>query len=391
MNAATDLLELLAGRSAGIAEDRDWRVLLELADRTLTTPALRHSPGLPLWLRQEVEARIAKNVFRRARLIETYQQAAEALRKAGIDSVLLKGFTHEIDAAWDPALRTQCDIDLLCPAEAGEPAQAALLACGFQFHDGSELSDNHRRPMLKPHQWSWKGDYFDPELPVSVELHHTIWSQQRDRVRTPGTEAFWDRRETMHAGGLEVPAFRDADRLGTAALHLLRHVLRNNVRPLHAFELARMLQRRSADHAFWQRWSQHPAELQWLQSIAFQLAALWFHAEMPEPAKAAFAQLPARIHSWFDEFAYAPILGLTHPNKDALWLHLALLPRFWDRAIVARRKLLPGRLPASQQATGSYLGHVATRGRYHALALARALWTGSRSAAQRSTASHTSD
>ncbi|MEP6963557.1 MAG: nucleotidyltransferase family protein, partial [Acidobacteriota bacterium] len=215
-----DLLELIAGRPVA-RDEAGWRELLVVADRTLSTPLLRDAPGLPAWFRDGVEQRIAKNVRRRARLIETYCDASDALRAAGIELVLLKGFTHEADAGWDPALRVQCDIDLLCEAATLPAAERALYAGGFQFHQGSELSDNHGLPLLKPHQWQWNGDYFDPDLPVSVELHHTLWDFERDRISTPGVEDFWNRREILTVTDMRVPAFQDADRLATAALHLL--------------------------------------------------------------------------------------------------------------------------------------------------------------------------
>ena len=78
-------------------------------------------------------------------------------------------------------------------------------------------------------------------------------------------------------------------------------------------------------------------------------------------------------------------MNLVEPNKDVLWLHLALLPRRIDRFAVAIRKLVPMHLPRREERWG--------RIRYHAVALARALLTGSRRRrpAAASTASHTSD
>jgi hypothetical protein len=382
------VIELLYGRIPN--SDAEWRELLALADRTLCTPLLRSTPGLPAWFMDEIEARIARNRLRRAALLETYASAARALEEAHIDFVLIKGFTHEVDANADPALRTQGDIDLLCSPEDLARAERALQANGFQFHPGSELSDNHVRPLLKPHTWQWHGDYFDPAQPVPVELHHSFWSPRRDRIQTPGVETFWSRRESMPAAGLRVPAFCDVDRLAVAALHLLRHVLRNNARLGHAWELQRILQ--AKDAAFWDRWRQfHPAPLRSLQVLAFRFVCAWFGGTLhPIPQQDWEAQ-PTRVKAWFQRFEFAPVENLTRPNKAVLWLHLELLPRFTDRWAVARRRLLPMRLPGTEEALGSYWGHIARRGWYHALALARALGTGDRPSAARSKASHTSD
>ena len=369
-------------------DGRGWLEVLRIADRTLSTPLLRDRSGLPDWVREEVEARIDKVAQRRGRLLETYADAARALERGGVEFVLLKGFTHEADAGVDPGMRAQGDIDLLCHPRDIPAGHAALIAGGFYAHGGRELSDNHGRPFLKPHSWQWHGDYFDPTQPVPVELHHTIWSAARDRIGTPGTDAFWDRREWMETAGLRVPVFCGADRVGTAALHLLRHVLHDNLRPGHAWELAAMLGRRFGGERLWDEWTAlHSARLRRLQSVAFQFATLWFGGQMPPAALPDWDALPDRVHAWFATFALSPLESLTQPNKDVLWLHLALLVRLTDRIAVARQRLLPLRLPAAEEATGSYLEHVAKRGRYHALTLAGALWR----ATVRSKTPHTSD
>lgn len=388
------LLELIAGRLPGQElDDKAWRELLMVTDRTLCTPLLRGTPGAPAWFHDEIASRIAKNSLRRAALIETYRDAAHALEQAGVEYVLIKGFTHEVDASLEPSLRAQGDIDLLCQPRDLDAAQDALRKHGFEFHAGAELSDNHGRPLLKPHSWRWQGDYFDPTQPVPVEMHHTIWSAGRDRIPTPGVEEFWDRREWMDAAGFRVPAFCDVDRLGVAALHVLRHVLRNNVRLGHVWELARMLEIREHDTLFWEKWHRlHPAPLRQLESIAFRFAFLWFVKKMPPALSDDWAAMPSRVQEWFSKCAFSPAENLVQPNKDVVWLHLALLPSFVDRWSVARRRLLPLHVPgAIEAAGGSYLGHIGARGRYHALALVRALWTGARSSTTRSKAPHTSD
>jgi hypothetical protein len=388
----TVFLDLMSGCPAREnLDDRGWRHLLKVADRALCTPLLLDAPGLPAWVRSEVSARVAKITERRAQLIGTYRDAAGALELAGIEFVLLKGFTHEVDAGMEPTSRAQGDVDLLCRPRDVKAAEEALRNHGFEFHAGAELSDNHGRPLLKPHAWQWRGDYFDPAQPVPVELHHSIWNARMDRIPTPGVEGFWERREWMEAAGLRLPVFCDIDRLGVAALHLLRHVLGSNVRPGHAWELARMLERRRHDASFWRRWEQlHPAELRRLEVLAFGFVTTWFAMEMPPILQAQWRALPAPVRDWFAKFALSPMENLMQPNKDVVWLHLALLPKFADRWVVARRRLLPLRWPGANEVTkGSYLSHVARRGRYHALALVRTLW--SLVSTTRSKASQTSD
>jgi len=97
--------------------------------------------------------------------------------------------------------------------------------------------------------------------------------------------------------------------------------------------------------------------------------------------------LSEQVHAWFRNFAFSPLVNLVQPNKDALWLHLALLPRRSDRFAVAFRRLIPIHLRRSSELEGRL-----SRARYHAVALARALVTSPRRRpAAPSTASHTSD
>ena len=374
-----ELAQLMAGETLHLPDER-WRAMLETADRNQSTPCL--PPSGPQWFQEAVAERNGKVQLRRPRVMETYRDAAAALERSGVEFVLIKGLSHEADAAWAPGQRAQNDIDLLVRPGAMEAAEAALLAAGFVFHPGAELSDNHGRPLLKPHSWQWRGDYFDPELPVSIELHHTIWSDSRDRLPVGGATIFWDRCEEFPMGGR---VFQDADRLGIATLHLLRHILRNNLRLAHAFEVSRMM--RHLDAAAWKRWEHHSAELRQLESIAMKFASVWFGAPLPGAARVSWESLPRTVHRWMEAHAFAPVDNLESPNKQVLWLHLALLPRWQDRVAVARRRLLP-RLPSREQAADP--GHLWARGRYHAVALARLIGSGARSTA-RSMASHTSD
>jgi len=376
------MLQGLAGATPDppLAED-EHRSLLELADRTHCT----------LYLTGDEIAgpNLAKNAERRRRLWLAYDEAAAALSLQGIEFVLLKGFTHEADFGIDPARRYQSDLDLLCLPEDVGRARAALQQAGYRDHGSAELSDDHARPLVKPFTWRWRGDYYDPGLPISIELHHTLWSRGRDRIRTPEVHQFWSRRTNMTIAGRAVPTLAEPDRIAFAAVHVLRHILRNNASPAHAFELACALTRRAGDRTFWQSWSRmHEAPFRALQAVAFQFAHRWFGCSLAPVAEQECRALPEPVQAWFRDYAFSPLVNLVEPNKDVLWLHLALLPNRGDRLAVGIRKLVPMHLP---RPTERYEG--LSRIRYHAVALARLLLTASRRRPPTapSTASQTSD
>jgi hypothetical protein len=333
--------------------DADWRDVLAIGDQTLSTLLLRDALGAPDWVRDEVAARSAKWLARRERVIETYCAAAETLGRAGLEFVLIKGFTHEADAHVDHAIRVQGDIDLLCSRADVVRARRVLCESGFVPHAGTELSDNHGVPLLRPHNWRWRGEYYDPEMPVPIEVHHTIWDSVRDRIEIPDLDEFWQRKEVMDAAGMRIPAFCRRDRLTIAALHLLRHILQNNMRPSHAWEVHRMMQDSTCEFSL-------------LEAITWRFCETWFDVVPP-------TRLTPQIEEWFAKSAWSPITNIVEPNKDVLALHLLLLASWSDRAAVLKWRLAPTRLPPRDEAKGSYARHVAQRLGHHAMALARTL------------------
>jgi len=369
------LLQSLSGRALDPPlVEKEQREFLALADRTHCTLYLTGDNAM--------------NAERRKRLWAAYDEAANALSSNGIEFVLLKGFTHEVDSGLDPRLRYQSDLDFLCLPEDIPRARIALQKAGYRDHGSTALSDEHARPLVKPFTWQWRGDYFDPELPISIELHRSIWDDGRDRIRMQDIRESWNRRTTLAIEGRVIPALAGPDRIAFAALHVLRHILRNNASPAHAFELAGMLRQRSADFPFWEAWIRtQDKNSRALQLIAFQFAWRWFGCPLSHVAEYEWQALPLSIHTWFQDYAFSPLINLVEPNKDVLWLHLALLPRRIDRFAVAFRKLIPIHLRGSSELEGR-LG----RARYHAVALARSLVTSSRRRpAAPSTASQTSD
>ena len=364
----------------------EQRKLLQLTDRTHCTLYLTGDP----WILGNGIAcpTLAKNAERRKRLWAAYDEAAATLSRNGIEFVLLKGITHEVDSGLDPRLRYQSDLDILCHPEDIARARIALQQVGYHEHGSAALSDEHARPLVKPFTWQWRGDYFDPDLPISIELHRSIWSGDRDRIRMPDIRESWGRRSTLAIEGRAIPALAEPDRMAFAALHVLRHILRNNASPAHAFELAGMLKQRYADQVFWEAWMRTQDDhSRALQTIAFQFASRWFGGSLSSAGEHEWQALPQPIHEWFHRYAFSPLVNLIQPNKDVLWLHLALLPRRIDRFAVAFRKLVPIHLRRTSELEGRL-----SRVRYHAVALTRALVMSSRRRpAAPSTASQTSD
>jgi hypothetical protein len=359
-------------------DDAGWKSLLAFADRTQCTLFLRGLTALPAWFAGEVELRYQRNASRRARLCEEFEAAAACLDRHAIPFVLLKSFTHETGFGFDGACRVQYDLDLLLQPDRVPAARAALIAdLGYRRHGAADLSELHERPLIKPYSWNWRGDYFDPEMPVPVELHAKLWSETDEGIPASGLDEFWNRRVTLDV----IPALSEPDRIALAALHVLRHILHNDVRPSHVYELASLLRSRHSDENLWRTWEDtHPAALRQLQSVAFAFARDWFDAPFPPAVERQWRSAPRAVHAWFQAYARSPLQNLIQPNKDAVWLQWALIPAFGERLKLMHRRLFPVRPPDPIEASNSksYGAHVLRRFRYHAGAFTPALWSGVR-------------
>ncbi len=305
---------------------------LAFADRTQLTPLLSHF-DLEADVRLHVEGALARNALRVERVAEAYRQIAPAF-----DHVVLKGFTHVPDFVGDPRLRVQYDLDLYVPPVQKEIARDALLGLGYKPIGGMEgLAMDHLPTMVRKTGWQWRGDYFDPELPPAVEVHFRFWDSSTERLRVEGLDQFWDRREENR--------LTLVDRLGYAALHLTRHLLRGNVRPSHVWEVARFLHAHH-DQDIWSRWREwHSPSLRRIEAVAFLLAKEWFACSLPDAAEAEIGALPARVHRWFECYAWSPVEANFNANKHELWLHTSLLDSAGDRFNILRRRLIPASIP----------------------------------------------
>jgi Uncharacterised nucleotidyltransferase len=345
--AALAALHLSDPRPEALARlsEFQWREALAFCNRSQITLALRGRArdAMPAWVRDITDQNLAHNIERLSVVEELYRSVAERLGAVGIEFVALKGLTQCPLFGSEPRNRPQYDIDLYCPRETVSAARDALVTLGFESMEGMEnFPTDHLPALIRKTGWQYRGDVFDPEMPLAVELHFQFWNGSLERLAAPGVEEFWTRRVVRPI--LNLPALAAPDALAYACLHLLKHVLRGNARPFHVYEVACFLNLRSGDEAFWTRWrSLHPPELRRLQAVAFRLAWEWFG--VPGPAEEEMSQLPSSTRAWFERFALSPAAAPFDSNKDELWLHLSLLESRRDAVAVACRRLFPGRLP----------------------------------------------
>jgi len=349
--AALAALHLADRELSGVRRlsDREWRRALDYCDRSHLTLALRRAARdvLPDWVRERTDRNAAQNQERVLRTEEAYRAAARCLSASGIEFLALKGITHCALFGTEAADRVQYDIDLFSPPVSVHAAEAALRDLGYERIPRMEdFPTDHLPTLIRKTGWEWRGDFFDIDIPLSVELHFRFWNDAVERLPAPGAEEFWGRRTRLRLAGVDLDVLCLPDALAYAGLHFLRHVLRGDTIAFHAYEIARFLEARADDDQFWNEWGAlHSQPLRRLQAVAFRLAVEWFGCRIAPALEREMAALPGATQQWFADSATAPLAAAFNSNKEELWLHLSLIEARRDGWSVARRRLLPGNLP----------------------------------------------
>ena len=130
---------------------------------------------------------------------------------------------------------------------------------------------DHLPALIRKTGWEWRGDFFDPEIPLAVELHFRFWNERLERLRAPGVSEFWPRRMAREVAGVQMGALSPVDASGFPPLRLhlfLKHIVQGSGRPFHIYEIARFLDARANDGDFWRQWqSLYDPELRRLASV----------------------------------------------------------------------------------------------------------------------------
>ena len=330
--------------------EKDWKKALDFGDRTQLTLALglRYRDQLPDWVRVRIDGNLASNAQRWENTKQAYREVWQAFPPGNqLDFLVLKGFTHYPRFVSDPRYRTQGDLDLLFPEDQLDRAFDTAVRLGYQpIRESDSHPIDHLPSMIRKTGWQWRGDFYDPESPVSLELHFRLWNQPTEHFDAEGLDRFWERRETRELEGLRFQALHPADELAYATLHLLRHLLRGDLRPFHVYELARHLNTSADDTEFWSAWSQlHDESLRQLEAICFSLAQHWFDCDMSPIAQEQVDRLPSDVQRWMSMYSASPLTSRFQPNKDEIWLHWSLLHSIGARVSMLRRRLLPEQWP----------------------------------------------
>jgi hypothetical protein len=330
--------------------DRDkWESLLRFSDMAhLTLPlAIRNVQGLPKWVSRRLAQNLSDNAARFERVKSTYLEIATVLEAAGIDHIVIKGFTLAPDYVESPYLRQQSDLDLYCRSEAIADAQRTLESIGYRSDRLLNYTQaDHEPTLLRLGEWKWRGNAFDPDMPLSAELHFCLWNEKTSLISIPEVECFWSRREYRTVEGMRISSLSQIDLFGHLTLHIVRNLLSRDSIVHHVYELASFLSKRRQDDDFWESWAELTTpSLKSKEVLAFELARQWFGCPLPEIGLNELALLPKTQRAWLRHFGRSALEGLFLENKDVFWLHWSLLAGGHERLKLLRRTFIPNRIP----------------------------------------------
>jgi hypothetical protein len=350
MAALLDALQLEGSNTDALmaCDDDDWHRVLEFCDLAhLALPLSQvNTAGFPQWVVHRLGQNVGDNALRFERVKTAYTEAAAALGRAGVSHVVVKGFAQVPDYVPEGRLRSQSDIDVYCPREHLERAQAALMKIGYQPDGAADVNSDHLPGFTRQGDWKWRGNPYDPEMPPGVELHFCLWNPQVSLIEIPEVERFWARRVPRRLGSLEFCALHPVDQFGYLAMHILRGVLTGDWVVHHVLELATFLHNRTRDVEFWSQWHEmHSMNLRRLEALAFSLAHHWFSCALPEVVRVEVDRLPPGQRRWLKRFGGAPLEVMFRHNKDGRLLQLLLTRSRTLRQSVLRKVILPASVP----------------------------------------------
>jgi predicted MFS family arabinose efflux permease len=355
---------------------------------------------IPGWVLGRVEPNIAATGERFERIKADYTAVASAFQQAGVEHLILKGFALCPDFVAHPRFRMQSDIDIFCPPVDIERAVEALHAIGYETRtDADYLLGHHLPPLAKKSDWKWRGDLFDTEIPIALEMHFRFSDEVLERFRPQGLETFWDRRVIRGIDQIAFPTLSTVDHFGYSALHVVRHLFEGMTPIYSVYEIARFLDRHSADDALWSEWrTLQDDSARTLEAVCCKLAQQWFSCRLHPMVQQEIDALPSGVHAWFRVYANSPLEAWFSPNKDAVWLYAAMSRTPRERRAIILASLVPRKLPRyiaerydpeaphaetapnkwSFAGAKNYLRYTRTRVNFHGGTLPRALWSGLR-------------
>ena len=301
-----------------------------------------------------IQVRLKKNLQdqtdRHLLISREFLEFNRSLQEKKIRYVCLKGLTAFPDFVDDPIHHIQSDHDFLIYPEDLECANEVFLGLGFEpvdSHSGRNV--DHLPTLVKCSGWRWKGNFYDPEIPRAIELHFRLWDAEFEGISIHSLEEVWQNSIVREISGIRIPVLSRQDALTYAVMHAFRHLLRNDLRLSHLYELAFFLNRSVHDTAFWNVFGEKlrhcPTSLK-VTATMFQLARHCFEPEVsPLVLEFVARYLPPAGQLWIKKFGRKEALSSYRQSKSGLFLQINFTSTRREGWLKIWKKLLPQHLP----------------------------------------------
>jgi hypothetical protein len=322
---------------------REWKALLPWLDTSglalYLLDRLRERnllAALPPFVLQRLEENLCDNTVRTAMLVGECCAIHHAFVAADVSSALLKGFSLWPHSVPRLELRSQLDLDFLVSAEHERRAQHVLESRGYQLRGVSGRSREFKTPYAGTRTLN---DLYKPLPQFTVEVH--LEAQETGLLA---------RCEHHTLGKTSIPVLPAADLLLGQALHLSKHLTRDQMRTSHMLELYRHVLARGDDPTFWSRVRELCAGQP--NKVSGLGLALDFVAQQMDPACLHSSlrawttdTLPLAARLWTRRYGASTATASFPGTKLHLLLQEAMVPLDARIRAVARSGLLPRRLP----------------------------------------------
>jgi hypothetical protein len=346
----------------------DWERTMGWIDRAgLTLYLLERlrdcgaSEVLPPQVLARFEQNLADNSCRVDHLLYETGCINEKLDQAGVQYVVIKGFSLWPEFCSNPYLRTQCDLDYLVARQSLRSAQSVLLELGYEARRSAAAQEfAFERPLRRvPSQFD---SPYNVETTPMVELHAGIWEEVTHHVPLEEPAFVLNSPKLKEWGGLRFPVLSDEDALLLQLLHTFQHMLSYWAKLSWFLEIGRFMEKRSQGSLFWKQFSQRlegAPQLAEFSTIALELSANVFSAPMPEVARHWRQLLRPSARLWLDNYGHSWALGERPPHKSkvfpdsklSLFISGEYIPDRRTRRDSLRYGLMPWKIPRKQPPT----------------------------------------
>ena len=341
---------------------RDWERTVGWLDRAGLTLYLAErlkccgaTEVLPPRVLARFEQNLVDNRCRVDHLLHETGCINEMFDRAGVQYVVIKGFSLWPECCSSPYLRTQCDLDYLVARQSLHSAQRMLLESGYEGRRRPTVQEfAFERPLQRvPSQFD---SPYKVETTPMVELHVGIWEDKTHHVPFEEPAFILDNPRLKQWGGLRFPVLNEEDALLLQLLHAFQHMLTHWVKLSWVLEIGRFMERRWRDSLFWRQFSQRLEDsprLTEFATIALELSANVFSAPMPEVAELWRRLLRPSARLWLDNYGRSWALGERPPHKSkvfpdsklTLLLNEQYIPDGPTKRDFLRHQLIPWKVP----------------------------------------------